>query len=112
MEITKWFQFTPLREGRLPQDLYGLVAGEFQFTPLREGRRYERGLKMAGYGFNSRPCVRGDHNWLLKLANAGSFNSRPCVRGDEWYEKAKLLRKGFQFTPLREGRPVNTHVRR
>ena len=36
---SRLFQFTPLREGRLP--LVGIaaaVAATFQFTPLREGR--------------------------------------------------------------------------
>ena len=35
----RWFQFTPLREGRrIPPQRVQRVA-RFQFTPLREGRR-------------------------------------------------------------------------
>ena len=35
------FQFTPLREGRLPQLLCSTQQILFQFTPLREGRLTE-----------------------------------------------------------------------
>ena len=55
------FQFTPLREGRLPTSITVCLARTFQFTPLREGRRRWRALA-AGWlcYFNSRPSARGD----------------------------------------------------
>ena len=76
------FQFTPLREGRLPHpyisgsfslisihapaggatSAHGLMtaADKFQFTPLREGRPIRSGMFFLSGNFNSRPCGRGD----------------------------------------------------
>ena len=50
--------------------------------------------------------MRGDVVADKVLRSFGDFNSRPCVRGDG---KGGLYMDGqflFQFTPLREGRPV------
>ena len=60
---------------------------------------------IAGLHFNSRPSARGD---TLRDRLPGSpfyFNSRPSARGDEPSGHMIIVRKGFQFTPLREGRP-------
>ena len=54
------FQFTPLREGRLPARTAILMAPVFQFTPLREGRRRAATEGRKVPHFNSRPCERGD----------------------------------------------------
>ena len=57
-----------------------------------------------GY-FNSRPSARGDLSGALFFVPPSYFNSRPSARGDV---KIPLLHGGelFQFTPLREGRPL------
>ena len=84
----------------------------FQFTPLREGRpgRYDDS-SAAGHGnFNSRPCVRGDPRRAPASSPPCSyFNSRPCVRGDRISNPFIIFTIRFQFTPLREGRRVNTN---
>ena len=78
----KRFQFTPLREGRLPPtaliwqcrhiSIHAPPRGatphhirragydKFQFTPLREGRRNSFTTTITPYYFNSRPSARGD----------------------------------------------------
>ena len=55
------FQFTPLREGRPFAFRNFSATSPFQFTPLREGRQYQALYSDTIRGFNSRPCVRGDH---------------------------------------------------
>ena len=76
------FQFTPLREGRLPE-VYGEKADvPFQFTPLREGRLPSMNAIWRGFLFQFTPLREG---------------RRLC---DGFYAQAQL----FQFTPLREGR--------
>ena len=59
--LSSWiFQFTPLREGRLPS-MNAIWRGFlFQFTPLREGRHFGISLMRFIYDFNSRPSARGD----------------------------------------------------
>ena len=55
--------------------------------------------------FNSRPSARGDRRGRLPLQKLLNFNSRPSARGDIRgcvYRGIEL----FQFTPLREGRPL------
>ena len=58
--MSKKFQFTPLREGRLEALDEIITDLQFQFTPLREGRRSPYRHIVSLLGFNSRPCVRGD----------------------------------------------------
>ena len=55
--------------------------------------------------FNSRPCERGDAETNGGGTDHGYFNSRPCERGDNIVVKIQAEQFGFQFTPLREGRP-------
>ena len=122
------FQFTPLREGRLAKPSSTTCQSVFQFTPLREGRRWTPLLSNCDRYFNSRPCERGDQvddryfchcshisihapargatpGYTFAFISHADFNSRPCERGDA----ARTSSYGadlFQFTPLREGRPV------
>ncbi len=102
----------------------------FQFTPLREGRpsRSAAVSTPSRSCFNSRPCERGDGDQgglysrrrvsihapargaTVRGAGRGSrgrrsFNSRPCERGDAAWMLLMRIVLGFQFTPLREGRP-------
>ena len=98
------FQFTPLREGRLPS-MNAIWRGFlFQFTPLREGRRTGCDTPSRRGDFNSRPSARGDKivetDCMLPTISIhapprgatrfsvyhadyrGNFNSRPSARGD------------------------------
>ena len=99
------FQFTPLREGRPGGRGFLFARLKFQFTPLREGRPPCSGDWWRSAYFNSRPSARGDRDAFGYSPILTHFNSRPSARGDSsgfsniWH----LL---FQFTPLREGRPV------
>ena len=79
---------------------------KFQFTPLREGRPSRRTRQECRLcDFNSRPSARGDSKKCdLALDIYISIHAPPrgatrdalcCVGGD-----------AFQFTPLREGRPL------
>ena len=120
------FQFTPLREGRLPEWLplppaahfnsrpsargdakicLERNARTFQFTPLREGRRKPLSLSSMESNFNSRPSARGDpmptrSQWCRSI----SIHAPP--RGATGL--VSLYERGikFQFTPLREGRLI------
>ena len=127
------FQFTPLREGRRSSidGVYGTVT-EFQFTPLREGRLCNGGhFPGSGENFNSRPSARGDGDDRQQVAVVdisihapprgatlqaggasalGYFNSRPSARGDAGTSSVHAAPAGFQFTPLREGRPLGQGV--
>ena len=127
-QINIRFQFTPLREGRLANWLSGSTKDFlFQFTPLREGRPFRmQSAKNESY-FNSRPSARGDYFCTALLTLLLYFNSRPSARGDARVRKHRdgyaisihAPPRGatctsistpavflFQFTPLREGRPV------
>ena len=55
--------------------------------------------------FNSRPSARGDHLYNITLLHPCHFNSRPSARGDSNARIYAARNLGFQFTPLREGRP-------
>ena len=84
-----------------------LYQAEFQFTPLREGRREPRqGLLRAASYFNSRPSARGDGRKEQGRRCRTHFNSRPSARGDVIKNLEDAIASIFQFTPLREGRPI------
>ena len=55
--------------------------------------------------FNSRPSARGDSFRTPRILLQFHFNSRPSARGDPWPSADSQAVRGFQFTPLREGRP-------
>ena len=123
------FQFTPLREGRRkcalpykqgidfnsrpsargdksahPRTLAVLL---FQFTPLREGRPIvvTAGITPGAISIHAPP--RGATCKQVRvIINNVYFNSRPSARGDELHFDKSEYDVLFQFTPLREGRPV------
>ena len=97
------FQFTPLREGRLLHFLYTVHDHSFQFTPLREGRRCRKRRLWWGRYFNSRPCVRGDHDFPPSQKGPVNFNSRPCVRGDRLVGRLWRHRRYFNSRPCVRG---------
>src|SRR5699024_1672570 len=78
------FQFTPLREGRLPaRPVQNGWKMDFNSRPCVRGDPASFSSQSSRQDFNSRPCVRGDGNGVSKSsADNGDFNSRPCVRGD------------------------------
>ena len=125
-ERLHYFNSRPCERGDSPKSS-GLPWGKFQFTPLREGRPIPPFASRATSNFNSRPCERGDGSPDSHLVEATYFNSRPCERGNAKtlksseslpisihapargatiYQRFLLLIFLFQFTPLREGRPV------
>ena len=65
----------------------------FQSTPLREGRPMaHHNDARFNFGFNPRPCARGDRSkgwapWVLI-----GFNPRPCARGDEGDHEGQAVR--------------------
>ena len=103
--ITGKFQFTPLREGRpFRQDSAG-ITGKFQFTPLREGRPGCACLMSSSSNFNSRPCERGDGISAKRIAKELISIHAPA-RGATIHRHEGGPQSRFQFTPLREGRPL------
>ena len=56
--------------------------------------------------FNSRPSARGDLIDKYKTIDYTNFNSRPSARGDAFSRRGATYSQ-FQFTPLREGRPLS-----
>ena len=120
------FQFTPLREGRPPNqrrfrafcnfNSRPSARGDsfaqpnkreikaFQFTPLREGRRQQICQLSYHLNFNSRPSARGDHHEALFPAKQDiSIHAPPRGATSRLFGCANDTL--FQFTPLREGRP-------
>ena len=80
---------------------------EFQFTPLREGRRRAKTRSDTAPHFNSRPSARGDGDDGKQIAVVDiSIHAPP--RGATAVPAPEGLAPQFQFTPLREGRPVAT----
>ena len=123
------FQFTPLREGRLARQNVGDCIRVFQFTPLREGRHGRWALLPLHLHFNSRPSARGDRAMRGDSGTSDDISIHAPPRGatgaarDRFFEQlaisihapprgATVRRLNadvpgvFQFTPLREGRPV------
>ena len=99
----------------------------FLLTPLREGRPslFVRSARSAN--FYSRPCGRGDSDFMSTQTEITNFYSRPCGRGDKIRQKDFARRwlyfysrpcgrgdfpcrsphappSRFLLTPLREGR--------
>ena len=81
------------------------ITRVFQFTPLREGRR-GNGCQ---HGADRRISIHAPPRGATRAARTEQphplyFNSRPSARGD--IPSMNATRRGFlfQFTPLREGR--------
>ena len=123
------FQFTPLREGRRAPVWYHIIRSNISIhapprgatracwlaadgadisihAPPRgatEQNRRESGRRSY---FNSRPSARGDLIDKYKTIDYTNFNSRPSARGDAFSRRGATYSQ-FQFTPLREGRPLS-----
>ena len=98
------FQFTPLREGRLPIQFFVLPDADFNSRPCERGDAFRAVVLSAFCKFQFTPLREGrPDRKQCSSSRSFYFNSRPCERGDQGQE-----RKGggtiFQFTPLREGR--------
>ena len=130
---TRWgrfgiFQFTPLREGRRGSPAKGNCLYISIHAPPRGATRERRWYTLSHIisihapprgatgawrsvpvarrrYFNSRPSARGDGSQRRERGRTANFNSRPSARGDKSFPASKLFR-AFQFTPLREGRPI------
>ena len=100
-----YFNSRPSARGDIPSMNATRRGFLFQFTPLREGRRAKprRSIGIYFY-FNSRPSARGDGmKVFMKESLRISIHAPP--RGATTWTAAGTLRRSFQFTPLREGRP-------
>ena len=85
------FQFTPLREGRLPYMGDMPVKKLFQFTPLREGRRHRCGRATDSHISIHAPPRGATRTRCPKLSARRYFNSRPSARGDISYPAISQL---------------------
>ena len=129
----RWkFQFTPLREGRQRCRSFPASSSHFNSRPSARGDGSGDWQDDHQGNFNSRPSARGDLSLPSATAAASDFNSRPSARGDfakvKPYDKEYCISihapprgatvaiqilcglKIFQFTPLREGRPVGGFI--
>ena len=105
MQTQKLFQSTPLREGRRPLSVFITAPCEFQSTPLREGRHTHYTTVYLDPSISIHAPARGATCLMGKSCQTRPhFNPRPCARGDEILHDKKVEYKGFQSTPLREGR--------
>ena len=125
--FVKPFQFTPLREGRRDAPWRVSAGSAFQFTPLREGRPHSAAVRCFSAAFQFTPLREGRLPGVRESGRRENFNSRPSARGDGIAELAcrrlaisihapprgaTTPQAGqddsvpFQFTPLREGRPL------
>ena len=68
--------------GATSRSYSGACALRFQFTPLREGRLPAVQRRGRMENFNSRPSARGDRGALRLRMQPNDFNSRPSARGD------------------------------
>ena len=123
------FQFSPLREGRRSEPRYpqychsyfnsrpcergdakymdDLGISLFQFSPLREGRQRADFHSNRVWHISILAPARGATRKILSLSSATNyFNSRPCERGDNVHAVYFSIPAQFQFSPLREGRPM------
>ena len=105
------FQFTPLREGR-PDIRFSCFPGDFIsiHAPPRGATAALVFLAGCGADFNSRPSARGDSavhavgGRMLISIHAPPRGATMC------FGMALHSRFVFQFTPLREGRPLMSRV--
>ena len=121
------FQFTPLREGRPKAVCHAESLGRISIHAPPRGATSRSRHQNCSAHFNSRPSARGDRLDRRRRLGFSYFNSRPSARGDQVFciptEEMTIsihapprgatcmktrfwLRKPFQFTPLREGRPA------
>ena len=102
----KRFQFTPLREGRLPRIDEKGATMRFQFTPLREGRRMQRKRHRVYRRISIHAPPRGATCLDELLSNDQDISIHAHPRGATGFMRCHQRNTmRFQFTPLREGRP-------
>ena len=125
----RWFQSTPLREGRPTTSSAKRRKRRFQSTPLREGRLHGQGVGELTGCVSIHAPARGATRYILHsygdqfvsihapargatritlpaMTTMKSFNPRPCARGDQDPDLKAYLVTLFQSTPLREGRQL------
>ena len=120
------FQFTPLREGRHARTEGVENGGYFNSRPSARGDCKGQRAGVPRSNFNSRPSARGDGNWVRKIKTIDisihapprgatfpftNFHEQNLIsihappRGATFADCVfRVLKKIFQFTPLREGR--------
>ena len=106
------FQFTPLREGRPGHGGFYHRHRHFNSRPSARGDGIVPCWNRRGTNFNSRPSARGDRSRLSSVGELKNFNSRPSARGDQRPRIVSVEADKFQFTPLREGRPIQQRAGR
>ena len=90
---------------------HAMATGQklFQFTPLREGRPLPFDLEeVEGKISIHAPAGGATAQTLSWTPPAMYFNSRPCGRGDAISADQLTEQVLFQFTPLREGRLIQS----
>ena len=98
------FQFTPLREGRLPLTTRLSRSAYFNSRPSARGdRRPVKSTKLPIAKFQFTPLREGRLGLGAEQHQKSYFNSRPSARGDAFLTPS-FCTLIFQFTPLREGR--------
>ena len=113
-------------QGATSRGVKAIPLAWFQSTPLCKGRLNEEiEIKLAGLGFNPRPCARGDsvvcstakslelfqstplckgrRDLGMTKSDLGSFNPRPCARGDGHWPDQLHHRKSFNPRPCARG---------
>ena len=97
----------PPRGATRALDYYKKNAEKFQFTPLREGRLFMAINSKARHDISIHAPPRGATVGGYRVFGRHNFNSRPSARGDNSM-KCHAWLPIFQFTPLREGRPIKS----
>ena len=109
IRCAKYFNSRPSARGDMATAAHAGRPTAFQFTPLREGRQFclRCGSRM-GY-FNSRPSARGDPPTATP-SHSGAISIHAPPRGATRRRPTTTREDEFQFTPLREGRPLTGSV--
>ena len=109
---SRWFQSTPLREGRQPRPCRHRDAqGVSIHAPARGATRDHSPRERPPSRFNPRPCARGDHPGGQPPAQAQGFQSTPLREGR--HNSTDMVRKGRKVSihaPAR-GATFSPHTR-
>ena len=100
----KTFQFTPLREGRPDPDYTDAAKALISIHAPARGAPYRASCASCAANFNSRPCERGDAITMHCSTRFIGFQFTPLREGRPGLRVSDVLELKFQFTPLREGR--------
>ena len=113
LEVTKWtriFQFTPLREGRLPGCAASPSRCYFNSRPSARGDVRPSATQTFLCNFNSRPSARGDRAGHPLQCGCAISIPAPSARGDRGGDAGSREVLPFQFPPLREGRQTLSDI--